>query len=545
MIEKIRIRTGLTWVLGLFFAALLASSLLAWRDAKTSYDGMQELDLVADQQVTPLQEVFALFLRARVALAGGFLEMQDGQMEKSAVSVQRAESFLEQAEKTIKTYMAVPKSEEGQQRALAVEAAYRTYAQAVAAQTRALTAKFAPDYIAANLVARESNSAFEKAMLHYFERTTERSKNVLAAAKQRYNTSLISAISLTALAILLLIGCALFIGRGVLKPLRDTTTQFDRIAQGDLTGHIDVRSNNEIGTLLAALRRMQDGLTRTISRVRNAAQEIDVGSGEIASGNTNLSSRTEQQAASLEETAASMEQLAATVKQNAENAQQANQLAAQSRAVAQRGGQAVSQVVGTMREISDSSHKMSDIVSVIDGIAFQTNILALNAAVEAARAGEQGKGFAVVAGEVRTLAQRSAQAAKEIKTLIDDSVQKVGAGSSQVEEAGATMQEIVVSVQRVTDIMGEITAASQEQSSGISQVNLAVSQMDEVTQQNAALVEQAAAAAASLKDQAQVLVEAVAVFKVPSSHVIEASSSDQSPALSHHGAGSLPAPQFA
>ncbi|CAB3844734.1 methyl-accepting chemotaxis protein [Achromobacter denitrificans] len=286
-----------------------------------------------------------------------------------------------------------------------------------------------------------------------------------------------------------------------------------RIADGDLTATVSVKPEDK-SSLLYAMHRMQEGLTRTVTSVRRGVDEINVGSREIAAGNTDLSSRTEQQAASLEETAASMEELASTVKQNADNARQANQLAASASEVAVRGGTAVSDVVDTMQAISSSSSKIAEIVSVIDGIAFQTNILALNAAVEAARAGEQGKGFAVVAGEVRTLAQRSAQAAKEIKVLIEDSVNKVAVGSGQVERAGTTMQEIVVSVQRVTDIMGEISAASEEQSSGIDQVNRAVSQMDEVTQQNAALVEEAAAAAGSLEEQARQLAQAVSVFKL-------------------------------
>ena len=286
------------------------------------------------------------------------------------------------------------------------------------------------------------------------------------------------------------------------------------LVTGDFTGRVEVRSSNEIGQLFAAIKRMQESLTRTVASVRRGVDEINVGSREISAGNTDLSSRTEEQAASLEETAASMEELASTVKQNADNARQANQLAASASDVAERGGSAVSEVVGTMEQISASSRKISEIVSVIDGIAFQTNILALNAAVEAARAGEQGKGFAVVAGEVRALAQRSAQAAKEIKGLIEDSVSKVGAGSQQVERAGATMQEIVASVKRVTDIMGEISAASEEQSGGIDQVNRAVTQMDETTQQNAALVEQAAAAAQSLQEQASELSDAVSVFKL-------------------------------
>ncbi|MFE0839381.1 methyl-accepting chemotaxis protein [Achromobacter insolitus] len=340
-------------------------------------------------------------------------------------------------------------------------------------------------------------------------------------AQVRYQFVLMAVGAGGVIAALLVFATYVFLRRRVLLPLKEAGHHFDRIAGGDLTARVDVRSTNEIGQLFAALKRMQESLTRTVASVRRGVDEINVGSHEIAAGNTDLSSRTEQQAASLEETAASMEQLASTVKQNADNARQANQLAASASDVAERGGSAVSEVVSTMQEISGSSRKISEIVSVIDGIAFQTNILALNAAVEAARAGEQGKGFAVVAGEVRSLAQRSAQAAKEIKGLIEDSVTKVGAGSQQVERAGATMQEIVASVKRVTDIMGEISAASEEQSSGIDQVNRAVSQMDEVTQQNAALVEEAAAAAGSLQEQAQRLAEAVAVFKINAGEVIE------------------------
>jgi len=308
-----------------------------------------------------------------------------------------------------------------------------------------------------------------------------------------------------------------WLSAATLRPVRGVIAGMERLGQGDLTWPVpDVPpgSRSEVHALLANLRRTQEGLAETVTAVRHGVDEINVGSREISAGNTDLSSRTEQQAASLEETAASMEELASTVKQNADNARQANRLAAMASDVAGRGGAAVSEVVATMAGISSSSRKISEIVSVIDGIAFQTNILALNAAVEAARAGEQGKGFAVVAGEVRSLAQRSAQAAKEIKALIEDSVSKVGAGSEQVERAGATMQELVDSVKRVTDIMGEIASASQEQSSGIEQVNRAVSQMDTVTQQNAALVEQAAAAAGSLEEQARRLSDAVAVFRV-------------------------------
>jgi methyl-accepting chemotaxis protein len=328
---------------------------------------------------------------------------------------------------------------------------------------------------------------------------------------------LIMQLAMMAAATVLIVGLVGWTSAATLRPMRDIVAGLARFGQGDLSGAIldaPAGSRNEIHMLFLSLGRTQDSLSAVVSTVRGGVDEINVGAREISAGNTDLSSRTEQQAASLEETAASMEQLAATVKQNAENAREANQLAANASDVAERGGAAVSEVVNTMAAISASSRKIVDIVAVIDSIAFQTNILALNAAVEAARAGEQGKGFAVVASEVRSLAQRSAQAAKEIKSLIEDSAGKVGAGAQQVERAGATMQEIVASVNRVTDIMGEIAAASGEQSSGIDQVNRAVAQMDEVTQQNAALVEQAAAAASSLEDQSDRLKQAVAVFKL-------------------------------
>uniref|UniRef100_UPI00333F030D methyl-accepting chemotaxis protein n=1 Tax=Pollutimonas bauzanensis TaxID=658167 RepID=UPI00333F030D len=333
--------------------------------------------------------------------------------------------------------------------------------------------------------------------------------------------------ALTAIGIAIFIGFLLMIvmrvvfGRVVVKQLILAGSHFDRIASGDLTQRIDVRSRNEIGVLYEALRRMQESLTRTVSTVRQGVEEITLGSREIFMGNTDLSSRTEQQAAALQQTAASMEELSSTVRQNTDNAMQADKLAKDASEVALRGGKAVSVVVTTMDEISTSSTKMSEIVSVIDGIAFQTNILALNAAVEAARAGEQGKGFAVVAGEVRSLAQRSAQAAKEIKVLIEESLLKVRSGAKQASEAGGIMQEVVVSVQGVTTIMSEISSASTEQSDGIQQVNQAVTEMDSVVQQNAALVEQAAAAAGSLQDQAARLTEAVSVFKINASDVID------------------------
>ena len=307
----------------------------------------------------------------------------------------------------------------------------------------------------------------------------------------------------------------------LLKPLRSVMNHIRTITQGDLTHTLAINSRNEMGQLAAGLHEMQHSLVKTVSVVRGSTDSIYTGAGEIAAGSNDLSARTEQQAASLEETAASMEELTATVKQNSDNARQATLLAKNASDTAARGGRVVDNVVRTMTEIADSSQQIAHITSVIDSIAFQTNILALNAAVEAARAGEQGRGFAVVAGEVRTLASRSAQAAKEIKALIENSVNRVNTGSDQVSEAGDTMKEIVAAVTRVTDIMGEIASASDEQSRGIEQVSLAVSQMDSVTQQNAALVQESATAAAALEDQAEQLRQAVAAFRLNAQPSVE------------------------
>ncbi|MDZ7938898.1 MAG: methyl-accepting chemotaxis protein [Rhodoferax sp.] len=311
-----------------------------------------------------------------------------------------------------------------------------------------------------------------------------------------------------------------FLIRQIRKPLQDAIAVAQTIAGGDLSGKIAVDRGDEFGEMMRAIAHMRDQLVRLVADVRQGTDGMAVASEEIATGNNDLSVRTEQTASNLQQTASSMAQLTATVKQSADSARQANQLAASAAQVAQRGGQVVSQVVTTMDDINASSRKIADIISVIDGIAFQTNILALNAAVEAARAGEQGRGFAVVASEVRSLAGRSAEAAKEIKLLINTSVQKVDGGATLVAQAGQTMTEIVGSVQRVTDIMGEITTAASEQSDGIAQVNGAIGQLDQMTQQNAALVEQSAAAASSMKDQAQRLAQVVASFKLDGSNVV-------------------------
>jgi len=321
---------------------------------------------------------------------------------------------------------------------------------------------------------------------------------------------------LLGVALVLLVSGALYlvIRSLVIQPLGRATLAAQALAHGDLTAELKVARQDEMGQLIGAMNQIGSGLASVVANVRQGSESVATASAEIAQGNQDLSARTESQASALEETAASMEELSSTVKQNADNARQANQLAQNASTVAVQGGEVVAQVVDTMKGINDSSRKINDIISVIDGIAFQTNILALNAAVEAARAGEQGRGFAVVASEVRSLAGRSAEAAKEIKTLITDSVERVEQGSALVDQAGTTMSEVVASIRRVTDIMGEISAASSEQSAGVAQVGEAVNQMDQATQQNAALVEESAAAAMSLREQAQHLNQLVGTFRL-------------------------------
>jgi methyl-accepting chemotaxis protein len=336
----------------------------------------------------------------------------------------------------------------------------------------------------------------------------------LASSVEGDHKLMVALFAIGGCAILLGAGCAMLITRSVTAPLHGSVELARKVASGDLGNSVVVEGKDETSDLLQALKDMNDSLLNIVGDVRQGTEAISLASSEIAAGNADLSARTEAQAGSLEETASSMEELTSTVKQNADNARQANQLAVSASTVAQQGGEVVSKVVQTMGSIKDSSRKIVDIIGVIDGIAFQTNILALNAAVEAARAGEQGRGFAVVASEVRNLAQRSANAAREIKTLIDDSVGKVDTGSKLVDEAGNTMAMVVTSIRQVADIVGEITVASQEQSSGIEAVNHAITQMDEMTQQNSALVEQAAAAASSMQEQAARLASAVSVFKL-------------------------------
>jgi len=513
MLSNLKLRTLFIAILALLSALVVTVSVVNRNSAETVSEDFHELMSVAVYQASNLRFAQIHSLRAMNSIYDIAVTTDPAERKRG---LEVARGFLRQSRDLFATYdREALKSEFGRTLHAKIQPAYKRYMDALD-HLLALAESGADGARIHTLRSDEVMPALEAYTATMDEFGTQSDDVIADVASDEEGIRALANTLLPVFIVVLLVlsgGAMLFLTRHVLQPLAHVNDIFDRIAAGDLTQRIVAKTQNEIGQLFDALARMQDSLNTTVTQVRRGVDEINVGVGEIAAGNADLSGRTESQAASLEETAASMEELASTVKQNADNARQANQLAASASDVAERGGQVVSEVVNTMTEISTSSHKISDIVSVIDGIAFQTNILALNAAVEAARAGEQGKGFAVVAGEVRSLAQKSAQAAKEIKTLIEDSASRVESGTQQVERAGLTMREIVDSVQRVTDIMGEISAASQEQASGIDQVNHAVAQMDETTQQNAALVEEASAAATSLQEQTRQLVAAVAVFK--------------------------------
>ena len=448
-----------------------------------------------------------------------------GEMEDFRAGVARTEQRIEQAREGFKIYMNRPnKLAEGITLDTSLQQRFNDYIDKglVPMVNAAKQGSFETIVAQETDVTRKLDDAYNEVLLKAIKIRTDRAEAINAKAAQQSRISFIAMAAAFVAALLLTLLTFVFLRRVVITPLRQSVARIERIAQGDLTSAPQSHGRSEIGLLIHNLQLMQDALVTTVGTVREGAVAIYQGSGEISAGNTDLSSRTEQQAAALEETAASMEQLTATVKQNAENAHHASQLAADASGKARNGGDIVNGVVQTMNNISGSSKKIAEITNVINSIAFQTNILALNAAVEAARAGEQGRGFAVVASEVRSLAQRSAQAAKEIEGLIAESVTLIGNGSTQVSQAGATMSDIVEAVRRVTDIMAEIAAASDEQSRGIQQVSQAVTEMDNVTQQNASLVEEASAAAASLEDQAGKLTRAVAAFRLTDTPALQA-----------------------
>ena len=480
--------------------------------------GDQALNTVYSQRTVPitlLSEIQYLQLRSQLALSLAQLEATDKQ---TAITSKIVDANTAQANKLWAQYLTVPLSPEEEQLAKAYWDNQTQYMQQ--AIQPALSQLQANELFAANQLMGEKVRPMFEAMR---EKSNALMDTLVKGTQEEYERSsqrnnVIRSVSILALlgglAIAALFGWNLM--RGITVPLDQAVGIANAVAGGNLNQRIPTQGTDEISALMRALASMQEGLVNVVSSVRKGSVGVATACSEIAQGNHDLSSRTEHQASALEETAASMEELSAAVNQNADSAREANQLAQRASTVATQGGQVVGQVVETMKGINDSSRRIADIISVIDGIAFQTNILALNAAVEAARAGEQGRGFAVVASEVRSLAGRSAEAAKEIKTLISDSVERVEQGSLLVDQAGTTMSEVVSSIRKVTDIMGSISAASSEQSSGVSQIGEAVTQLDQVTQQNAALVEEMAAAASSLQSQAEDLVQSVSVFTLAS-----------------------------
>ena len=517
MLNRIKIVTSLMLVLAIFGLLQLTSGGLFFNALKNDKENFTVLQTIRQQQSTLNASWVALLQTRNTLNRAGIRYMMDQSNIGSGATVndlmQIAAASLKQAEKNWAEYEALPRDpRQNDADATEIKRNYDIYHGALAELIQLLGAGKINAFF--DQPTQSYQDGFEKQYVNYLQQNDKLYQMAVENSNSSYSQAIWVLISVLIAVLVVIVAVWLGIKQALISPLTRLIDNIRHIASGDLVKRIEVQGANEMGELADSLRHMQGELVRTVGDVRNGANAIYSGASEIAMGNNDLSSRTEQQAASLEETAASMEQLTATVKQNAENARQASNLALSASETAQKGGKVVDNVVQTMRDIAGSSQKIADIISVIDGIAFQTNILALNAAVEAARAGEQGRGFAVVAGEVRNLAQRSAQAAREIKSLIEDSVGRVEVGSTLVESAGETMGEIVNAVTRVTDIMGEIASASDEQSRGIDQVGLAVAEMDRVTQQNASLVEESAAAAAALEEQASRLTQAVAVFRI-------------------------------
>ncbi|AIR60028.1 HAMP domain-containing protein [Klebsiella sp. Ap-873] len=518
--KNIKVITGIITTLGIFSVLLLVTGALYYSSVSSDRLNFQNTGLLNYQQ-QQLGGSFQTLVETRVTINRVAIRVLKNQRDPASLEAMNkllanAGVLLADAQKQFSSYMDsddVP----GQDKALDDKAA-ASFKQMHDVMAQSIEFLKADNYQAyGNLDAQQAQDDFKAVYGQWLTQNTRLLKAASAENQSSYTGMLWTLGTILLIVIAALVVIWLGLQRVLLRPLKNVMGHIQAISEGDLTRSIDAEGRSEMSRLSAGLKTMQQSLAKTVSVVRDNADSIYTGASEISAGSSDLSSRTEQQAAALEETAASMEQLTATVKQNTDNARQATGLAKNASETAQKGGRVVDSVVSTMNEIAESSGKIVDITSVIDSIAFQTNILALNAAVEAARAGEQGRGFAVVAGEVRTLASRSAQAAKEIKVLIENSVSRIDTGSSQVREAGATMKEIVSAVTRVTDIMGEIASASEEQSKGIEQVAQAVSEMDSVTQQNASLVEESASAAAALEDQASELRLAVAVFQLQQS----------------------------
>jgi len=512
MFSKIKVASGLLCVLAAFCVFQLVTVGLGFWSLTRTHDDVGDLSSIALKQVDAVNQTTQRLMDARINLSRAGTRMVRGGAEPADI-VQHAREQLTAADQSFAAFMSADKtSDENSARAAALAERYKKLHDALTELAQFLDSNNIQAFL------DQPTQSFQDAYLTESNNFAQFGNTASRASLDSIDARM-AAFRIVSIVILLVLVAGTVavhaaLRRGVVAPLEEAGRHFERIAQGRLDQPIGARGTNEIGRLFSGLATMQASVARTVQAVRESADSIHIGANEIATGNADLSARTENQAASLEETATSMEQLTETVRQNADHAREANELAGTALEATSRGSEVVNQVVDKMRGIAQSSDKIAEIISVIDGIAFQTNILALNAAVEAARAGEQGRGFAVVAGEVRGLAQRSAQSAKEIKTLISESVAEIQGGSALVERAGEAMSHVSTSISRVTQMMAEISASSLEQSTGIEQVNQAVVQMDEMTQQNAALVEQAAAAAVSLHQQTEQLKQAVSVFEI-------------------------------
>ena len=519
MLSKLSIKSRLVFVIGFLSTLLVGVGIMGLASLSSANDALKR---VYQDQLIPLGQldhIIRLVNKNQLIVAQTIAGQLSAFPEDASVmgkQMDEADKAIKEIDETWKAYMATHLTPEATKLAASFVASRKKYGREgfrpAMAALRVQDVQQAGELLQGPL--NENFPAMQQNINALIQLQQDAAKVEFTQSESLYATVRNTSIIVILVGVLLAAFIGLWLVRAISRPLNEAVRIAQRVAAGDLTHRIEVHSQDETGRLMQALKDMNQSLVNIVGQVRSGTETIAVASRQIASGNADLSGRTESQASSLEETASSMEELTSTVKQNAESARHANQLVVATADYAVKGGQVVGQVVETMASIKASSRKIADIIGVIDGIAFQTNILALNAAVEAARAGEQGRGFAVVAAEVRNLAQRSASAAKEIKTLIGDSVEKVNVGSKLVEEAGQTMDDIVTSVELVTEIMSDLAAASHQQSAGIEQINQAIGQMDETTQQNAALVEQAAAAAESLQDQAGKLAEAVSVFKL-------------------------------
>ncbi|WP_409160962.1 methyl-accepting chemotaxis protein [Pectobacterium sp. B2J-2] len=519
MLRNITIKMSLIALLGTMVLLLLLVCGIGITSINQGITSLTRIDKIQGKEVTALAGSYTASLRARTRAELAARQIESGQTDLANASVARAEAYAALSQKEMTRFLSYGTvTERGARMAAEVKSNYEQYMSlGVQPMVDALKRGDVDAYYQLlEDVLPPLSVKVDKVTNEFRDFALEVGENMLTQAES-FAFERLTIIGIACVVVILLVFAAwIALKRSILSPLEDTVVQLEFIARGDLTQHIADGGNNEIGRLIRSMQTMQSSLATAVGRVRDAGMQIDVGTRELSSGNTHLAARTEESASSLEETAASMEQLTATVALNAESAEQAHTLAQNVSDIVNKGSETVGSMIEKMQMISNSSERIADILAVIDGIAFQTNILALNAAVEAARAGEQGRGFAVVAGEVRNLAQRSAQSAKEIKTLMEESQSRVSEGTVMAKMAGETMNDVSDAVERVTSLMREISTATREQSNGIGQVNMAVSQMDEVAQQNASLVEESAAAMRSLEVQARLLAESMEQFKVQS-----------------------------